>query len=203
MDRDIVQKQTKVIKELNILFVDDSEEIVDSMTELFNRITKNFYTAKNGKEGLEFFKENQNSIDLIITDINMPLLDGISMAREIKKIKKVPIIISTAFSETNHLIDAFNIGISKYVLKPINVYQMMEVIYETVMPIIQAREISKINLNLEKKISEKIDDFKDIYIKHEILKDSVKDLIDVYKKDKDSKEFADKIADIEERIKKS
>jgi YesN/AraC family two-component response regulator len=193
MDRVIVQQQTKLIKELNILFVDDSEEIVESMKELFTKICKNFHTAKNGKEGLDFFKENQNHIDLVITDINMPILDGISMAREIKKIKKTPIIISTAFSETEYLIDAFNIGISKYILKPINVYQMMEVIYETVLPVMQSREISKINLNLEKKIAEKVDEFKNVYIQLERLKSVATDVVDEYNKDKDSKELKEAI----------
>lgn len=193
MDKNIIQEHTKVLKELNILFVEDSEEILESMSELFAKICKNFYTAKNGKDGLEFFKENQHKIDLIITDINMPLLDGINMAREIRKIKKVPIIISTAFSETQYLIDAFNIGISKYILKPINVYQMIDVIHETVLPIIQSQEIAKINNNLEKKISEKIAEFKGIYIELESLKEDIKDLVKEYKIDKNSKIVEDKI----------
>jgi response regulator RpfG family c-di-GMP phosphodiesterase len=200
MDKGIIQEQTKVLKELNILFVEDSVEISESMKELFSKICKNFYTALNGKDGLEFFIQNQHRIDIVITDINMPQMDGITMAKEIKKIRKVPIIVSTAFSETQFLIDAFNIGISKYVLKPINVYQMMEVIYETIIPIIQSQEIAKINNNLEKKISEKIEEFKGVYIELESLKEDVKDFLKEYKNDKDSDVVSDKIEYLEKLL---
>lgn len=200
MDKSIIQEQTKVLKELNILFVEDSVEISESMRELFSKICKNFYTAPNGKEGLEFFKQHQHRIDIVITDINMPMMDGITMAKEIKKIKKVPIIVSTAFSETQFLIDAFNIGISKYVLKPINVYQMMEVIYETIMPVIQSQEIAKINNNLEKKISEKVEDFKGVYLELESLKEDVKDLLKEYRSDKNSKVVEEKIYYLEKLL---
>src|SRR5512136_2842961 len=68
-----------------------------------------FYSAENGKIGLEIFKEYVP--DIIITDINMPVMDGIKMAAEIKALRpETIIIIISAYGDTNYLLDAIEIG---------------------------------------------------------------------------------------------
>jgi len=82
---------------------------------IFNKVT----VANNGKEGYEKFKSK--SADLIISDIAMPLMNGIEMAKAIRQTDKhVPIILITAFNDKEYLFDAIDIGIDRYINKPLN-----------------------------------------------------------------------------------
>ncbi|MCD8541162.1 MAG: response regulator, partial [Aliarcobacter cryaerophilus] len=66
-------------------------------------------------------------MDLIISDINMPILNGLEMIKKIKDINKnVPIIVTTAFSNKEYLLEAIDIGVDKYVLKPVDVSKLLQ-----------------------------------------------------------------------------
>jgi len=83
-----------------------------------------------------------NSIDVVISDIKMPVMDGIEMAEKIKKTNPdIPIIITTAFSEVPYLIKSIKIGVSRYIQKPMKIKNLIEAIYEVVLPKIQSAEI--------------------------------------------------------------
>lgn len=84
-------------------------------------------TAENGRLGLQLYREYQP--DIVITDVNMPVMNGILMSAEIKAINPDVVIIAvTAYSETNYLLNAIEIGISHYVLKPIDYRKLFEAI---------------------------------------------------------------------------
>ncbi len=84
-----------------------------------------FYVATNGKEGIEKFKEVNP--DIVITDIMMPELNGLDMAKELKKINsKVPIIVLSAFSDKDKLLNAIDVGIVKYFIKPFDPDELLE-----------------------------------------------------------------------------
>ncbi len=107
----------KLLKTLKVLLVEDEQNIAllfkDALAENFYK----FYLAKDGVEGLEKF--DNLSPDIVITDINMPRLSGLDMAKKIKeKNKNVPILILSAFSEKEKLFSAIDIGVVKYFLKP-------------------------------------------------------------------------------------
>ncbi len=107
------------IDNFSLLFVEDNEELQDVMKIVLEDSVKIFYQAFNGKEGLEIFREKNP--DIVITDINMPILDGLSMSREIKKLDKCkPIIILSAFDDKETLLEAVNIGIDSFIPKPID-----------------------------------------------------------------------------------
>ena len=90
------------------------------------------YVAQNGQEGLELFKKYESEIDLIITDVNMPILNGLDMVKEIKKINlNIPIIVATAFSNKEYLLEAIDIGVDKYVLKPIDIAKLLQVMSQS------------------------------------------------------------------------
>lgn len=82
----------------SVLFVDDDELILRLMPTLLEAKFQVVLTAKNGKEGVEKFKELKP--DLVITDLVMPILNGVEMSKEIRAIsKKIPIIAITAFED--------------------------------------------------------------------------------------------------------
>lgn len=127
-----MNKEIDRLKNVNVLYAEDEKELRDITSEFLKSFTKTQYVASNGEEGFNLFLEHQDSIDLIITDINMPILSGMDMIKKIKEINpKIPIIIATAFSNKEYLLEAINIGVDKYVLKPINISKLLQAMLQS------------------------------------------------------------------------
>jgi diguanylate cyclase (GGDEF)-like protein len=113
----------------SLLYVEDDnftqELVVGILRRKFPRIT--LVIAHNGQEGLDAYAKNRPEI--IVTDVRMPIIDGIAMATKIKEQDKdAPIIVLSAADETNDLLRAIDIGINYYVLKPIQVGKLINAI---------------------------------------------------------------------------
>ena len=122
------------LKDITILYCEDEFDLRDVTTDILTQYTKKVYSCENGLIGLNTFKEKRDEIDLIITDINMPELGGLDMVREIKEINdNIPIIVTTAFSNSSYLLDAINLGIDQYVLKPIDIKKLFEKIAKSLL----------------------------------------------------------------------
>jgi len=119
--------RNKTLKKLKILLVEDEEKLA---TLLKDAIGDNFYSftlAYDGEDGLEKF--SNISPDIVITDITMPKLTGLEMSKKIKELNsKVPIIILSAFSETDKFLNAIDIGVMKYFIKPFDPEELLEYI---------------------------------------------------------------------------
>jgi len=103
-----------------ILFVDDEEAIRKIAKANFKRYGYGVVLRKNGIEALEEFKKNYNQFDIIITDMNMPGMAGDVFLTEVKKINSdIPIILCTGFSDTMTEEKASSMGISAYMMKPV------------------------------------------------------------------------------------
>ena len=121
-----------ILKNITILYAEDEKDLREVTHQILKGFTKKQYVAQNGQEGLELFKQYENEIDLIITDVNMPILNGLDMVREIKKINiNIPIIVATAFSNKEYLLEAIDIGVDKYVLKPIDIAKLLQVMSQS------------------------------------------------------------------------
>lgn len=108
----------------NILVVDDDKEIVNAIEIYLSKEGYNILKAYNGMEALKIVKQNDD-IHLIILDIMMPKLDGISTANLIRKDKKVPIIMLSAKSEDYDKIAGLNNGADDYITKPFNPLELI------------------------------------------------------------------------------
>lgn len=108
----------------NILVCDDDKEIVEAIEIYLTREGYNVLKAYNGREALKIVKENDN-IHLIILDIMMPELDGISVANLIRKDKAIPIIMLSAKSEDYDKISGLNNGADDYITKPFNPLELI------------------------------------------------------------------------------
>ena len=117
------------LKTLTVLYVEDDPETREQFCEFLSRPVGTLITAADGNEGWEMF--HRHSPDIVVTDILMPRKDGLTMAEEIRQIAPtVPIIVITAFEQTDYLMRAINIGIDKYVTKPVNSYLLFECLLE-------------------------------------------------------------------------
>ncbi len=113
------------LKTLTVLYVEDDAETREQFSDFLRRSVGTLITAEHGVAGLEAFKKH--TPDIVITDILMPQMDGLTMAQNILgMIPSVPIIVLTAFEQTDYLMRAINMGIEKYVTKPVNSYQLFE-----------------------------------------------------------------------------
>ncbi len=108
----------------NILVVDDDKEIVNAIEIYLSKEGYNILKAYNGLEALQILEKNKD-IHLIILDIMMPKLDGISTANIIRKDKAIPIIMLSAKSEDYDKIAGLNNGADDYVTKPFNPLELI------------------------------------------------------------------------------
>jgi len=108
-----------------ILIVDDGVSMLLAVKDLLRSKGVRVLTATNGKEALEYIKEtNPYSISLIITDLIMPLLDGISLIKEIRKISdytNIPIIAMSSQKNENVVMEAKIAGANSFISKPFNI----------------------------------------------------------------------------------
>ena len=142
------------LKNLTILYVEDEEIARKQLEKVLNRLFKEVIVAKNGLEGLQKYQEDKllenSKIDLILSDINMPQLNGIEMLEKIReKNDSIPIIFTTARSETEYLLKAISLNASYYALKPVDIEDVVE----------------KIQKVCEKKYFEKLIEEKNIELK--------------------------------------
>lgn len=125
----------KYAENKDILFVEDDENIIKETKEFLELIfSKPIDIAKNGKEGIEKyieFKSNNNKFyDIVITDIQMPIMNGIEFTKLVyKNNKEQLLIVLSAHSESNYLMELVNIGISHFVTKPLNHDEFVHVLY--------------------------------------------------------------------------
>jgi len=106
-------------KDIVILYVEDEQDIRDGLVPILNYFADKLYIAIDGKDGLEQYKKCNP--DIVISDIKMPNLNGIDMVKEIKKIdRKQHIIFTTAHSESGFFMEAINLQVDGYILKPID-----------------------------------------------------------------------------------
>ncbi|MDR3162850.1 MAG: EAL domain-containing protein [Helicobacteraceae bacterium] len=117
----------EIMKSLSVLYVEDDRHILDAIQKPLGRHVKELYVATNGVEGLHIF--SLYAPDIVITDIKMPVMDGLKMAREIKtQSPGTPIIIVSAFNEAEYFTSALDIGIDQYLFKPINMDALIETV---------------------------------------------------------------------------
>ena len=131
------------IKNLKILYIDDDDFIREDAVEYLSYYSDYVYEACDGKDGLNKYKELNP--DIIITDIKMPKLNGIDMIKEIRKSDKTTkIIIVTAFLETSYLMQAVELGLIKYLIKPIMEDTLLPVLRSCTEDIVQTQSIFNI-----------------------------------------------------------
>lgn len=122
----------ELIKTLRVLYVEDEIALRDITSSSIESIINKLVVADNGKDGLEKF--NNEEFDLIITDLSMPVMDGITMIKEIRKINAtIPIVVTTAFGSQNEEVEKLNaIGMSAYIMKPVDVMKLLQTIDESI-----------------------------------------------------------------------
>ena len=135
-------------KKLKLLYVEDNKDLRESTEKFFQTFFDNIIVAIDGEDGYNKF--TSNSIDLIITDMRMPNVDGLEMIEKIRDInKEIPILALSAHNETNYLINCIKLGVDGYLLKPLDSEQFLTVLSKIIEKVKLKDEVAN-NINFLK-----------------------------------------------------
>jgi C4-dicarboxylate-specific signal transduction histidine kinase len=143
-----------MLSKITILYVEDEDIIRDAIETILPQLFKKVILAIDGENGLDLYKKHQEQIDLVVTDINMPKMDGLQMLAEIKKISPfLPTCITTAHSDTIFLQKAIDLSVNAYVNKPMNIIKLIDVIKENILPLVEKKNLEKqLDIQREKEL---------------------------------------------------
>jgi len=114
-----------------VLYAEDEDDIRERYVKILSYYFEHIYESSNGKEAYEMYLDIKP--DILILDINMPILNGIELAQKIRTVdKKCKIILLSALSDTDTLIKSCELNLLKYLLKPIKIQQLQETIYQAI-----------------------------------------------------------------------
>ena len=129
-------------QKLKLLYVEDADDVREATILFFEEFFTDIETASNGEEGLK--KYRKINPDIIITDINMPVMSGIDMIKKIReKDKEIPIVVISAYSDVEYFIDCIRYGVDGYILKPIDLEQFTEVLDKVLEKIFLKRQLEE------------------------------------------------------------
>jgi len=120
----------KFQKTMRVFLVEDNKDAQKAIYDLLSNFFDIIVTASNGKEGLETFKNQE--FDLIITDINMSVMNGIEMIKEIRALNaSIAIIALTAHQEFDYMFETINLSVDGYLLKPLD-YKLFQTLLDRI-----------------------------------------------------------------------
>ena len=138
MDKILLEK----LKTLTILYAEDEEEIRKKISDSLDYYVKEVIEVSNGKEALKCYKAKKP--DIIFTDIMMPCMSGIELIKKIREEdKKTPVVMITAHTEKEVLLDAVCLHVEQYIIKPINLKSLKNALENCVEAICSNHSVTK------------------------------------------------------------
>ena len=126
-----MNQNLEILKSLNILYLEDEENIRKNITRTLQLLCNNVYDCSDSMEAIEVFENKK--INIIISDISMPNINGIEFSKIIrKKNKQIPIILLTAHTDTDYLLEATKLKLVDYLIKPLNFLKLKEALINAV-----------------------------------------------------------------------
>ena len=179
-------------KDLNVLYAEDDEQLLQETGEALEDFFASVETASNGQIALQkfedYYEKNSKYYDILITDINMPLMSGTELIKEIHKINiDQTVIVISAYNESSRLIDLINIGITHFIMKPLSPTQFMGVLYKSSKVVSNQKqlisyrkELEDINKNLDEKVKEQA---REIIFTQKVSIEAIANMVESYDDD--------------------
>lgn len=121
--------ESNLLANIKILYVEDETEAREELYKYLKRRVGKIYAAENGARGMELYCEHKP--DIVIADLYMPEMDGIELVRQIRKIdESCHIIITSAVSDVDIILKSVDLGINKYIIKPIDSVELLTALSE-------------------------------------------------------------------------
>jgi len=113
----------KKLQSLTILYAEDEEGVRRNIADSLGYYVKEVYQASNGQEALDIY--NEKSPDIILSDIHMPILNGIEFVKKVRSNNRnIPIVMITAHTDKQYLLQAVELHMEKYIIKPLEMDEL-------------------------------------------------------------------------------
>lgn len=146
----MTNKDFTILNNFNILYLEDDESLRRHTSDVLEDFVGNIYPVENSIEAMKILLEKR--VDVIICDILLKDENGINFLKYIKtKDINTPAILTTAHTDTAYLLEAIKLKVENYIIKPININELLESLYDVLFPKVQEKELSK-NINIIKTI---------------------------------------------------
>ncbi|WP_373072784.1 response regulator transcription factor [Sulfurimonas sp.] len=143
-----LKKLAKEAQAFSVLFAEDNTKLRNNVAKLLNKFFSNVDIAENGKTALELFKKN--SYDIVITDIIMPEMNGMELAKYIKDLNThAKVIIMSAFDDREYLMNSIELKVFRFLKKPVGIYEFADVINDAITELKEEQNANVFNTNLK------------------------------------------------------
>ena len=141
-----------LLNNFNILYLEDEPELLKHTSSVLEDFVNKIFPCLTCKEAEEIIKNNK--IDVIISDINLKHGNGIEFLKKLKFEMgyDFPAILTTAYTDTEYLLDAIKLKIDSYIVKPVNIKELLNNLHDVLLPKIQEKEMNR-SYNIIKTIS--------------------------------------------------
>ncbi len=140
-----VKKVRELTKNLTVLYAEDEISAQKEIEKILKIFFKKIIVASDGEEGLELYYKHQDKIDLIMSDIQMPKMNGLEMIEQIRSgDRNIPVIMLTAFNDQEYFIKSISLKIDKYLIKPLDKKAFIETINDVAYSLSQTHLLAKL-----------------------------------------------------------
>jgi diguanylate cyclase (GGDEF)-like protein len=154
----------ELLKSITILYVEDEISLQNDICQNIEPFVNKIIRANDGQEGVALFLDNRDEIDLIVSDILMPKMNGIEMISAIREYDAdIPVIFTTAFNDSKYMKETIELSIISYILKPIDVEMLLKSIEKASFKVENERlkkALSEMNRGLEVQVAQKTEALK-------------------------------------------
>jgi DNA-binding response OmpR family regulator len=138
-------KYREILQNSSVLIVEDKKELREYFQEVLSLYLQTVYVAKDGQEALEIFQNE--TINMIFSDINMPNMDGLELSKRLRALdENVPIVIITAHTEQELLLEFIKLHLIEYIIKPIKYEKLIEIL-ENCARVLETKSLLKFRLS--------------------------------------------------------
>lgn len=139
-----------ILMTMKVLYIEDEDEAREELVDVLKRRVGRVMSADNGRKGLELCRDFEP--DIVIADLYMPEMNGLEMIRHIKEDgRDIAFIILSAANDVKIIIEAIDVGVDKYILKPMNMQELLRVLEEQAVDIYSRRKHSNVRIPHNKK----------------------------------------------------
>lgn len=126
----MIDKYKVILKNSSLLLAEDEQNLRESFTKVLLLYVGKVYTAADGEEAFLLYKENHP--DIIITDVKMPRLNGVDLIKRIRKEnQEIPIIVTSAYTDKDFLLESIKLSLIEYTVKPIRQSELIRILEES------------------------------------------------------------------------
>jgi len=153
-----------LLKTITLLYVEDEVRLQEEVYTNLSPFLEEIIVANNGLEALEIYQEKQQDIDILLTDIMMPKMNGIELVDKLRVLDSdLPVIYSTAFSDNEYLFKTIEQVISGYVLKPIDIEKLLDAISKAAVNVENKRLKESLEIEVQRKTAELQEQYKRLH----------------------------------------